>query len=115
MIHIFIVSEDRETLRELQIMEQKAESERKIAEQIAISNTDEMTGIFNRRAYEEDLKNHSDEVKNLQKKVRIRDEKIEDLQYNLDNANDEIDELEDKISKLEEALNYFKELWRKFI
>lgn len=63
MIHIFIVSEDRETLRELQIMEQKAESERKIAEQIAISNTDEMTGIFNRRAYEEDLKNfHSNSL-----------------------------------------------------
>lgn len=50
IIHMFIVSKDRDEIIQLQ-------HELQIAEQIAISNTDGLTGLKNRRAYNEEMKN----------------------------------------------------------
>lgn len=52
IIHMFVVSRDRENLLIIQRNIEKREAERRLAEQIIISNTDELTGIKNRRAYE---------------------------------------------------------------
>lgn len=55
IIHMFVVSRDREKLL---IMQHDMEK-RRVAEQIIISTTDELTGLLNRRAYE----NHIHELK----------------------------------------------------
>lgn len=48
IIHMFVVSRDREKL----LIMQNAMEKRRVAEQIIISTTDELTGLLNRRAYE---------------------------------------------------------------
>lgn len=48
IIHIFVVSREREKLIRIQ-------NDKKIAEQILISNTDVLTGLGNRRAYEDEI------------------------------------------------------------
>lgn len=56
MIHIFVVSRDREMILLKQHNIELRHSEEMIAQQIAISVTDELTGLFNRHAYEDDLR-----------------------------------------------------------
>lgn len=52
-IHIFVVSNDREKLYQFRF-------QRQIEEQIYLANTDKLTGLPNRRAYEEDLKSYGE-------------------------------------------------------
>lgn len=48
IIHIFVVTKERDELAQMQTAKQ-------FAEQVMIANTDELTGLRNRRAYEEDM------------------------------------------------------------
>lgn len=54
LVHIFIVTKDRDEML-------KEQHEIRIAEQILISNTDELTGLLNRHAYESDLRKIKEE------------------------------------------------------
>lgn len=47
LIHLFIVNRERDELKQMQ-------ADRAVAEQVTLSHTDGLTGMYNRRAYEDD-------------------------------------------------------------
>lgn len=58
IIHLFIVQTERIKLRSLHHEMENQSNRLKIAEQIALSNTDILTGLRNRRAYEQAIREH---------------------------------------------------------
>lgn len=56
IIHMFIIAMDREKLLIWQRDFEKKEAERKIQEERIVAVTDQLTGLYNRRAYEEKVK-----------------------------------------------------------
>lgn len=56
IIHVFVVSKDREELREIKA---NIEYTQQLHEKIFLANTDELTGLKNRRKYEDDIKEYS--------------------------------------------------------
>lgn len=58
IIHLFIVQNERVKLRSLHHEMENQANRLKIAEQIALSNTDILTGLYNRRAYEQAISTH---------------------------------------------------------
>lgn len=61
IIHIFVVSKDREELREIKL---KMEHDTQLNEQTLLANTDELTGLKNRRCYEDDIRNYDPQDEN---------------------------------------------------